>query len=170
MARDAVFRSWQNDRAKHYRRINNIRRHAGHRGQRAGHGVSATWATPAAPAWASPAIRRLATKEFYGEFLMNAQGEDVVSGVRTPVPISRTREDHARGVQPAARNHHAAGKALQGHAGFRVHHPGWQALHAADAQRQAYGTGGGAGRDADGGRRPDHKGRSDLPRRAQPAL
>ena len=27
------------------------------------------------------------TKEFYGEFLMNAQGEDVVSGVRTPVPI-----------------------------------------------------------------------------------
>src|SRR5947208_10337133 len=32
----------------------------------------------------NPAI---GTKEFYGEFLMNAQGEDVVSGVRTPVPI-----------------------------------------------------------------------------------
>src|SRR5207237_9662768 len=29
----------------------------------------------------------ICTKEFYGEFLMNAQGEDVVSGVRTPVPI-----------------------------------------------------------------------------------
>ncbi len=39
MARDAVFRSWQNERAKHYRRINNIDGHAGHRGQRAGHGV-----------------------------------------------------------------------------------------------------------------------------------
>ena len=39
MARDAVFRSWQNDRAKHYRRINNIDDMLGYRGQRAGDGV-----------------------------------------------------------------------------------------------------------------------------------
>src|SRR3984957_9575815 len=85
-ARDAVFRSWQNDRAKHYRRINNIddllgtavnvqAMVYGNLGDTSGTGVGFT---------RNPAI---GTKEFYGEFLMNAQGEDVVSGVRTPVPI-----------------------------------------------------------------------------------
>src|ERR1041385_8462755 len=87
MARDAVFRSWQNDRAKHYRRINNIDDMLGtavnvqamvfgNLGDTSGTGVGFT---------RNPAI---GTKEFYGEFLMNAQGEDVVSGVRTPVHIS----------------------------------------------------------------------------------
>src|SRR3954463_6037252 len=86
MARDAVFRSWQNDRAKHYRRINNIDDMLGtavnvqamvygNLGDTSGTGVGFT---------RNPAI---GTKEFYGEFLMNAQGEDVVSGVRTPVHI-----------------------------------------------------------------------------------
>jgi pyruvate, orthophosphate dikinase len=86
MARDAVFRSWQNDRAKHYRRINNIDEMLGtavnvqamvygNLGDTSGTGVGFT-RNPATGA-----------KEFYGEFLMNAQGEDVVSGVRTPVPI-----------------------------------------------------------------------------------
>ena len=86
MARDAVFRSWQNDRAKHYRRINNIDDMLGtavnvqamvygNLGDTSGTGVGFT---------RNPAI---GTKEFYGEFLLNAQGEDVVSGVRTPVPI-----------------------------------------------------------------------------------
>jgi pyruvate, orthophosphate dikinase len=86
MARDAVFRSWQNDRAKHYRRMNNIDDMLGtavnvqamvfgNLGDTSGSGVGFT---------RNPAI---GTKEFYGEFLMNAQGEDVVSGVRTPVPI-----------------------------------------------------------------------------------
>jgi pyruvate,orthophosphate dikinase len=86
MARDAVFRSWQNDRAKHYRRINNIddllgtavnvqAMVYGNLGDTSGTGVGFT---------RNPAT---GTKEFYGEFLMNAQGEDVVSGVRTPVPI-----------------------------------------------------------------------------------
>ncbi len=87
MARDAVFRSWQNDRAKHYRRINNIDDRLGtavnvqamvygNLGDTSGTGVGFT-RNPATGA-----------KEFYGEFLMNAQGEDVVSGVRTPVHIS----------------------------------------------------------------------------------
>ena len=86
MARDAVFRSWQNDRAKHYRRINNIDDMLGtavnvqamvygNLGDTSGTGVGFT---------RNPAT---GTNEFYGEFLMNAQGEDVVSGVRTPVPI-----------------------------------------------------------------------------------
>ena len=86
MARDAVFRSWQNDRAKHYRRINaiddmlgtavNVQAMVfGNLGDTSGTGVGFT-RNPATGA-----------KEFYGEYLMNAQGEDVVSGVRTPVPI-----------------------------------------------------------------------------------
>ena len=43
---------------------------------------------------------------------MNAQGEDVVAGIRTPHADPRAREDYARGLQPAARNHDAAGEAL----------------------------------------------------------
>jgi pyruvate,orthophosphate dikinase len=88
MARDAVFRSWQNERAKHYRRINNISDDLGtavnvqamvfgNLGETSGTGVGFT---------RNPAT---GTKEFYGEFLMNAQGEDVVAGIRTPVDISK---------------------------------------------------------------------------------
>src|SRR5271163_4218729 len=87
MARDAVFRSWQNDRAKHYRRINSIPDDLGtavnvqamvfgNLGDTSGTGVGFT-RNPSTGA-----------KEFYGEFLLNAQGEDVVSGVRTPQPIA----------------------------------------------------------------------------------
>ena len=86
LARDAVFRSWQNERAKHYRRINNISDDLGtavnvqamvfgNLGETSGTGVGFT---------RNPANGE---KEFYGEFLLNAQGEDVVSGVRTPVHI-----------------------------------------------------------------------------------
>src|SRR5450755_2632303 len=86
MSRDAVFRSWQNDRAKHYRRINDIDDMLGtavnvqamvfgNLGDTSGTGVGFT---------RNPAS---GVKEFYGEFLMNAQGEDVVAGIRTPVPI-----------------------------------------------------------------------------------
>jgi len=86
-ARDAVFRSWQNERAKTYRRINHIDDMLGtavnvqcmvfgNLGENSGTGVGFT--------------RNPATGErmFFGEYLMNAQGEDVVSGVRTPMPIS----------------------------------------------------------------------------------
>ncbi|MGO9519004.1 MAG: pyruvate, phosphate dikinase [Candidatus Korobacteraceae bacterium] len=87
MARDAVFRSWLNERAKTYRRINNIDDFLGtavnvqamvfgNLGETSGTGVGFT-RNPATGA-----------KEFYGEFLMNAQGEDVVAGIRTPVHIS----------------------------------------------------------------------------------
>jgi pyruvate, orthophosphate dikinase len=87
MARDAVFRSWDNDRARHYRRINNIDDMLGtavnvqamvfgNLGETSGTGVGFT---------RNPAT---GDKEFYGEFLMNAQGEDVVAGIRTPVHIS----------------------------------------------------------------------------------
>jgi len=98
MSRDAVFRSWLNERAKTYRRINNIDDMLGtavnvqamvfgNLGETSGTGVGFT-RNPATGA-----------KEFYGEFLMNAQGEDVVSGVRTPVHISELEK-----IQPDVYN------------------------------------------------------------------
>jgi pyruvate,orthophosphate dikinase len=86
-ARDAVFRSWFNDRAKYYRKMNAIPDDLGtavnvqamvfgNLGVTSATGVGFT--------------RNPATGEnvFYGEFLENAQGEDVVAGIRTPHPIS----------------------------------------------------------------------------------
>ncbi|MBL8209864.1 MAG: pyruvate, phosphate dikinase [Bryobacterales bacterium] len=85
-ARDAVFRSWFNERAKFYRRQNKIDDNLGtavniqsmvfgNLGETSATGVGFT--------------RNPATGEnaFYGEFLTNAQGEDVVAGIRTPRPI-----------------------------------------------------------------------------------
>jgi pyruvate,orthophosphate dikinase len=91
MARDAVFRSWNNDRAKHYRRINAISEDLGtavtvqcmvfgNLGNTSGTGVGFT---------RNPSN---GGKEFYGEFLMNAQGEDVVAGIRTPLHISELKK------------------------------------------------------------------------------
>ena len=85
---------------------------------------------------------------FYGEFLVNAQGEDVVAGIRTPQPLSKLRakpgEVSMEEALPAVyedlvrvRDH--ARDALQGHAGHRVHGAAAEALHAADPQRQADG-------------------------------
>src|SRR4029077_16749055 len=84
----AVFGSWMNDRAIVYRRKYNIPTEwgtavnvqamvYGNTGDRSGSGVAFT---------RNPAN---GTKEFYGEFLINAQGEDVVAGVRTPEPVAQ---------------------------------------------------------------------------------
>jgi pyruvate,orthophosphate dikinase len=88
---DAVFGSWNNQRAITYRKINGIPGDwgtavnvqtmvFGNMGDTSGTGVAFT--------------RDPATGEnvFYGEYLMNAQGEDVVAGIRTPRPISTLRE------------------------------------------------------------------------------
>ena len=87
MARDAVFRSWMNPRAQEYRRIYDIPDHIGtavnvqmmvfgNTGDRSATGVGFT-RNPATGA-----------REFFGEFLINAQGEDIVAGLRTPQPIA----------------------------------------------------------------------------------
>src|SRR5687767_13495501 len=90
-AAGAVFGSWMNDRAIVYRRKYNIPTEwgtavnvqamvYGNTGERSGSGVAFT---------RNPAN---GTKEFYGEFLINAQGEDVVAGVRTPEPVSELKK------------------------------------------------------------------------------
>jgi pyruvate,orthophosphate dikinase len=86
LAIEAVFRSWNGARAIHYRRINKIPDTLGtavnvvamvfgNMGDDSGTGVGFT---------RNPATGE---KKFYGEFLTNAQGEDVVAGIRTPQPI-----------------------------------------------------------------------------------
>jgi pyruvate,orthophosphate dikinase len=91
LARDAVFRSWNNPRAIEYRKLYHIPHDLGtavnvqkmvfgNLGPRSATGVGFT-RNPATGA-----------KEFFGEFLVNAQGEDVVAGIRTPQPIARMAE------------------------------------------------------------------------------
>ena len=83
----AVFRSWDNPRAIYYRRVNDIPASwgtavniqsmvFGNMGEKSGTGVAFT---------RNPSTGE---RKLYGEYLMNAQGEDVVAGVRTPNPIS----------------------------------------------------------------------------------
>lgn len=87
----AVFRSWNNDRAITYRRLNDIpgswgtavnvqEMVYGNRGETSGTGVAFT---------RNPATGE---KKLYGEYLMNAQGEDVVAGIRTPQTIDTLKE------------------------------------------------------------------------------
>ncbi len=89
----AVFRSWDNDRANVYRRMHDIPYEwgtavnvqsmvFGNMGETSGTGVAFS--------------RNPATGEnvLYGEYLMNAQGEDVVAGIRTPLPISTLAEQN----------------------------------------------------------------------------
>ena len=88
----AVFRSWDNERAIVYRRMNDIPGDwgtavnvqsmvFGNMGNTSGTGVAFT-RNPSTGA-----------KSIYGEYLINAQGEDVVAGIRTPQPITRLEED-----------------------------------------------------------------------------
>ena len=88
----AVFRSWNNPRAIYYRRMNNIppewgtavnvqRMVFGNSGDTSGTGVAFT---------RNPATGE---KKLFGEYLINAQGEDVVAGIRTPQPIAVLEQD-----------------------------------------------------------------------------
>ncbi len=88
---EAVFGSWNNERAIMYRKINDIRGLKGtavnvqamvfgNFGETSGTGVCFT---------RNPSTGE---NEFYGEFLLNAQGEDVVAGIRTPQPITALKE------------------------------------------------------------------------------
>jgi len=94
----AVFGSWNNDRAIEYRRIYRIPESwgtavnvqamvFGNTGEESGTGVAFT---------RDPASGE---NRFYGEFLMNAQGEDVVAGIRTPLQISKLKEINKNAYQ-----------------------------------------------------------------------
>jgi len=89
---EAVFKSWSNQRAVTYRKLNGITGLPGtavniqamvfgNMGLESGTGVAFT---------RDPSTGE---KEFFGEYLMNAQGEDVVAGIRTPKPIDELKKD-----------------------------------------------------------------------------
>ena len=142
----AVFGSWMNPRANTYRRL---------------HDIPADWGTAVnvqAMVFGNMGddcatgvcfTRDPSTGEnlFYGEFLVNAQGEDVVAGIRTPQPLSQGARQAGRdrdgggaaeGLCRAAQGARDARAALPRHAGHRVHRAAAEALHAADPQREAH--------------------------------
>src|SRR5262249_328264 len=91
----AVFGSWNNERAVVYRRLNRI---AGGRGT-PGNVVAMVYGNLGEDSGTGVAFTRnpsTGEKEFYGEFLTNAQGEDVVAGIRTPRPIAEMPQWNAR--------------------------------------------------------------------------
>ena len=87
LAIEAVFKSWDNDRAKTYRKLNNI---TGLRGTAVNiqSMVFGNMGEDCATGVAFTRNPSTGDKNFYGEFLINAQGEDVVAGIRTPMEIS----------------------------------------------------------------------------------
>ncbi len=145
----AVFGSWMNDRAIVYRRK---------------YGIPAEWGTAVnvqtmvfgnmgeTSATGVAFTRDPATGEkvFYGEYLINAQGEDVVAGVRTPKPVAQLGEEMPASVQAAPQGPRHAGKPFPRHAGPGVHHRGQPPLHPPDPQRQAHRHGRRAHRRRDG--------------------
>ncbi len=121
---------------------------------------SATWATIPAPASASRATPTPARTSFYGDYLINAQGEDVVAGIRTPMKLAEFGKAHAQASTSSSSVRAHPRKALQGHAGPGIHRRGRQAVHAAVPHRQAYARGRIQDRRGHGQRRPHHQGRS----------
>ena len=146
LAINAVFDSWWAKKAVDYRRINRLSDDwgtavtvmamvFGNLGATSGTGVCFS---------RDPSSGE---RRFFGEYLINAQGEDVVAGIRTPEPIDALKQK-----MPKVYASSSAIKELETHyqrdAGHRVHGAGRHALHAADALRQADRRGRGAHRGA----------------------
>ncbi len=117
-----MFRSWDNPRANYYRRMNDIPYSwgtavnvqsmvFGNLNENSGTGVAFT---------RNPATGE---KKLFGEYLINAQGEDVVAGIRTPMPRSTSwRRSMPRGLRAVRLDRKPPGKSLPGYAGYGVHH------------------------------------------------
>ena len=147
----AVFESWNTRRAIDYRKlhdipdtmgtaVNVVAMVFGNMGEDSGTGVAFT---------RDPSTGERA---LYGEYLLNAQGEDVVSGSAHAAP-DRHPQGPPAGFVPGARARGAhARAAFPRRAGHGVHDRARHALHAADAARPALGSRGGPHRVRDGGR------------------
>ena len=145
----AVFNSWMGNKAVEYRRIERITTLKGtavnvqamvfgNTGNASGTGVAFT---------RDP---NTGENDFFGDYLVNAQGEDVVAGIRTPEHISQHEGVYSRNLRAVPGDPQEARVALQGDAGHRVHGPGRHALHAPDPDREADGHRGRADRRRDG--------------------
>ena len=135
MAVEAVFASWNGRRAVDYRTAAKIPHDLGtavnvqamvfgNLGDRSATGVAMT----RSGATGAPGLE--------GDFLINAQGEDVVSGTRATRPIHDLGAGPPRGLRAAPRNRRQAGDAVPRHAGHRVHRRRRPPVAAADPRRQ----------------------------------
>ena len=131
LATEAVFKSWNGKRARDYRNaagiahdlgtaVNIVSMVFGNLGRDSGTGVVTT--------------RNVSTgeKEIEGDYLTNAQGEDVVAGTRLTKPIAALEDEMPKVYAPVRAHLPQAGKALPRSAGRRVHHRARQAVDAAD--------------------------------------
>ena len=161
---EAVFRSWNGARAVAYREREHISHDLGtavnvqamvfgNRDDDSGTGVAFT--------------RNAATGENvpYGDFLLNAQGEDVVAGVRITEPLSAVGDRFPELHAPAARPHARDGGALPRHARPGVHHRAGHAVDAPGPRRQAHRRRGAA----HGGRHDDRPAHPTEPGRGRAA-
>ncbi len=96
----AVFSSWMNDRAITYRRLNDIPESWG-TAVNVQAMVFGNMGVTSATGVAFTRDPSTGDKRFYGEYLINAQGEDVVAGIRTPAPISKARRAELKSEDPS---------------------------------------------------------------------
>ena len=171
LAIKAVFASWFGKRANDYRNsqkiahdlgtaVNVVTMVFGNMGDDSGTGVAFTRNTFDG------------TKELYGEYLTNAQGEDVVAGIRTPEKISQLKAANARGVRRVRPDRQPARGALPRRPGPRVHDRARPPVHAPDPDREADRRGGREDRRPDGQRGRDQQAggrRADRARPGRPA-
>ena len=136
----AVFRSWDNPRANYYRRMNDIPSSwgtavnvqsmvFGNMGNTSGTGVAFT---------RNPATGE---RKLYGEFLMNAQGEDVVAGIRTPQTIDQLAQVMPKVYEQFAKIANNLEKHYKDMQDMEFTIEEENALYAADPQRQAHRCG-----------------------------
>ena len=167
LAIKAVFASWFGKRAVDYRNnqkiahdlgtaVNVVTMVFGNMGDDSGTGVAFT---------RDP---NTGEKTLFGEYLTNAQGEDVVAGIRTAPEDRPDADRHARGLRRVPADRPAARAPLPRRPGPRVHDRARQAVHAPDAERQADRRRRGEDRHRPGRRRPDHEGGGARPDRAGP--
>ena len=141
LAIKAVFDSWNSDRAVLYRRqeripadlgtaVNVVAMVFGNLGDDSGTGVAFT----RDPGTGAQGV--------YGDYLQNAQGEDVVAGIRNTVPLQDLERIDKASYDQLMHDHADAGEPLQGPVRHRVHDRARQALDAADPGRQAHRGGG----------------------------
>ncbi len=157
LAIKAVFASWFGKRANDYRNsqkiahdlgtaVNVVTMVFGNMGDDSGTGVAFT---------RDP---NTGEKALYGEYLVNAQGEDVVAGIRTPGQDQPARAGHARRVRRVRPHRPAARVPLPQRPGPRVHDRARAPVHAPDARREADGRGRREDRRRHGRRGDDHEG------------
>ena len=130
----AVFESWNTRRAIDYRKLHDIPDTMG----TAVNVVAMVFGNLGEDSGTGVAFSRdpsTGERALYGEYLLNAQGEDVVSGSRTPLPIATLRGAAAGGLPGAGAGGAHPGAPLPRRAGHGVHHRARHALHAADPAR-----------------------------------